>query len=220
MPTDVAAKLPEIEHIKARKDGLDVLADIYRYAELGFDAIDAGRPGPVPVVRRLHPARRGVGRIGRAGPIRGDRRPLHAADQVPERDRDRGAAAQIGRLSVRYGRRIGDIATRRNIQLHLAADEGHPGRPLRAERRRALVHARPADDVYRRNIVGYRLADVRRARAAQELAPPDRQARSARSSATSASRTCRASFKVSVSGSLHRCASARSRHRPTGRGRA
>ena len=40
MPTDAAAKLPEIEHIKARKDGLDVLADIYRYAELGFDAIE------------------------------------------------------------------------------------------------------------------------------------------------------------------------------------
>src|SRR5438067_13571402 len=39
MPTDI--KLPAIEHIKARKDGLDVLADIYRYAELGFDAIDA-----------------------------------------------------------------------------------------------------------------------------------------------------------------------------------
>ena len=32
MPADAAAKLPEIEHIKARKDGLDVLADIYRYA--------------------------------------------------------------------------------------------------------------------------------------------------------------------------------------------
>ena len=39
MPADAPAKLPEIEHIKARKDGLDVLADIYRYAELGFDAI-------------------------------------------------------------------------------------------------------------------------------------------------------------------------------------
>ena len=38
--TDTAAKLPEIEHIKSRKNGLDVLADIYRYAELGFDAIE------------------------------------------------------------------------------------------------------------------------------------------------------------------------------------
>ena len=38
--SDTAAKLPEIEHIKARKDGLDVLADIYRYADLGFDAIE------------------------------------------------------------------------------------------------------------------------------------------------------------------------------------
>ena len=28
MPADAPAKLPEIEHIKARKDGLDVLADI------------------------------------------------------------------------------------------------------------------------------------------------------------------------------------------------
>ena len=39
MPTETV-KLPEIEHIKARKNGLDVLADIYRYAELGFDAIE------------------------------------------------------------------------------------------------------------------------------------------------------------------------------------
>ena len=37
--TDSTVKLPEIEHVKSRKDGLDVLADIYRYAELGFDAI-------------------------------------------------------------------------------------------------------------------------------------------------------------------------------------
>src|SRR5579862_2317417 len=40
MPLDVDAKLPEIERIKARKNGLDVLSDIYRYAELGFDAIE------------------------------------------------------------------------------------------------------------------------------------------------------------------------------------
>ena len=38
--SETAVKLPAIEHIKARKDGLDVLADIYRYASLGFDAID------------------------------------------------------------------------------------------------------------------------------------------------------------------------------------
>ena len=38
--TDTDVKLPEIEHIKARKDGLEVLADIYRYAEQGFDAIE------------------------------------------------------------------------------------------------------------------------------------------------------------------------------------
>src|SRR4029078_5316430 len=40
MSTSADAKLPAIEHIKARKDGLDVLSDIYRYAELGFDAIE------------------------------------------------------------------------------------------------------------------------------------------------------------------------------------
>src|SRR5207344_1119832 len=40
MSTTEDVKLPAIEHIKARKDGLDVLADIYRYAELGFDAIE------------------------------------------------------------------------------------------------------------------------------------------------------------------------------------
>ena len=40
MPDTVAPKLPDIERVKARKDGLDVLADIYRYAALGFDAIE------------------------------------------------------------------------------------------------------------------------------------------------------------------------------------
>ena len=30
----------KIEEIKRAKDGLDVLDDIYRYAELGFEAID------------------------------------------------------------------------------------------------------------------------------------------------------------------------------------
>jgi len=39
--SDTAVKLPEIEHVKQRKDGLDVLADIYRYAELGFDTAAA-----------------------------------------------------------------------------------------------------------------------------------------------------------------------------------
>src|SRR4051794_14733651 len=38
--TNAAVKLPAIEHIKARKNGLDVLADIYRYAKLGFEAIE------------------------------------------------------------------------------------------------------------------------------------------------------------------------------------
>jgi sulfite reductase beta subunit-like hemoprotein len=40
MSTVPDSKLPAIERIKSRKDGLDVLADVYRYAELGFDAID------------------------------------------------------------------------------------------------------------------------------------------------------------------------------------
>ena len=40
MSSQAQAKLPPIEHVKDRKNGLDVLSDIYRYAELGFDAIE------------------------------------------------------------------------------------------------------------------------------------------------------------------------------------
>ncbi len=76
MPTDAAAKLPEIEHIKARKDGLDVLADIYRYAELGFDAI---APDDLALFRwyGVYTQRAAESaELGRARPVRGDRRPL------------------------------------------------------------------------------------------------------------------------------------------------
>src|SRR6476619_8413939 len=40
MSTTEDVKLPAIEHTQPRKDWLDVLADISRYADLGFDAIE------------------------------------------------------------------------------------------------------------------------------------------------------------------------------------
>ena len=105
---DTAAKLPEIEHVKSRKNGLDVLADIYRYAELGFDAIE---PDDLALFRwyGVYTQRAAESAAsGEPGPVRGDRRPVHAADQVPERDRHRRADADDrpagGALRPRDGR--------------------------------------------------------------------------------------------------------------------
>ena len=174
MPTDAAAKLPEIEHIKARKDGLDVLADIYRYAELGFDAIE---PDDLALFRwyGVYTQRAAESAdIGRARPIRGDRRPLHAADQVPERHRHRGSAAHdrpaLGALRPRDGRHHHPP----EHPAALAADRGHAGRPRRAERGRALVHPGLRRRVAKRRRLPAR--GRRRPRAAR-LAPADRRAR-------------------------------------------
>ena len=125
MPTDAAAKLPEIEHIKARKDGLDVLADIYRYAELGFDAIEPDdlalfRWYGVYTQRAAESAESGV-----PGPSEETDGLFMLRIKFPNASSGR-SAAPIGRLSVRYGGGMGDITTRQNIQLHWLRIEDMP----------------------------------------------------------------------------------------------
>src|SRR5436309_601531 len=119
--TDTAAKLPEIEHIKARKDGLDVLADIYRYAKLGFDAIE---PDDLALFRWY------------------------------------GVSTQrsVGSLAERYGRGMGDITTRQNIQLHNLAIEDMPI-VLDELNAVGLSFTQACGDVWR-NVVGCPLAGV------------------------------------------------------------
>ena len=135
----------------------------------------ARRPGAVSLVRRLHPARRGVGGVRRPGPVRGDRRATSCcASSSRTASSPPTSCAPIGRLSERYGRGMGDITTRQNIQLHWLRDRGHAGRPRRAERRRALVHPGLRRRVAKRR----RLPARRRRRArADRLAAADRGAR-------------------------------------------
>ena len=174
MSTTEDVKLPAIEHIKARKDGLDVLADIYRYAELGFDAIE---PDDLALFRwyGIYTQR------AEASAASGDPGPSEETDghfmlriKFPERHRDCRPAARrrapLGALRARHGRH-------HHAPEHpaaLAADRGHAGRPRRAERRRALVHAGLRRRVAKRGRLPARRR--RRARAAR-LAAADRGAR-------------------------------------------
>ncbi len=151
-------KLPPIEHVKSRKNGLDVLSDIYRYAELGFDAIEdddlalfrwygvytqraeesaaSSEPGPSDdtdgyfMLRVKFPG----------GAV--------TADQL----------RTVGKLSERYGRTMGDITTRQNIQLHWLAIEDMPV-ILDELNAAGLSFTQACGDVWR-NIVGCPLAGV------------------------------------------------------------
>ena len=134
----------------------------------------ARRPRPVSLVRHLHPARRAVGGVRRSGPVRGHRRVLHAADQVPERRRHRrsaaGGRAPVGAVRARHGRHHDPP----EHPAPLASDRGHAGHPRRAERRRPLVHPGLRRRVAKR---GRLPARGRRRARAHRLAPADRGAR-------------------------------------------
>src|SRR3954467_1918885 len=156
--TDTAAKLPEIEHIKARKDGLDVLADIYRYAELGFDAIE---PDDLALFRWY-----GVyTQRAEESAASGDPGPSEETDGLfMLRIKFPGGAVTsqqlrlIGHLAERYGEGMGDITTRQNIQLHNLAIEDVPI-VLDELNAAGLSFTQACGDVWR-NIVGCPLAGV------------------------------------------------------------
>jgi len=92
------------ERLKKEKAGLDVLADIYRYAETGFDSIDPGdfmrfkwygvyqqRPNDGHFMMRI---------------------------KVPGGRMTTEQLRTVGDLTKQYARGIGDITTRQTIQLH------------------------------------------------------------------------------------------------------
>ena len=158
MPTDVAAKLPEIERIKARKDGLDVLADIYRYARLGFDAIE---PDDLALFRWYGIYTQRAAASAEAG----DPGPSDETDglfmlriKFPNGILTSEQLRTVGRLSVRYGRGMGDITTRQNIQLHWLRIEDMPV-VLDELNAAGLSFTQACGDVWR-NVVGCPMAGV------------------------------------------------------------
>src|SRR4051794_4758380 len=157
--TDTAeAKLPEIEHIKARKNGLDVLADIYRYAGLGFDAIE---PDDLALFRWYGVYTQRAAESAASG----DPGPSDDTDglfmlrvKFPNGIVSAEQLRTVGRLSERYGRGMGDITTRQNIQLHNLTIEDMPV-VLDELNAVGLSFTQACGDVWR-NVVGCPLAGV------------------------------------------------------------
>ena len=156
--TDTAVKLPEIENIKARKDGLDVLADIYRYAELGFDAIE---PDDLALFRwyGIYTQRAAESaESGEPGPSDETDGLFMLRVKFPNGIVTAEQLRTVGRLSERYGRSMGDITTRQNIQLHNLAIEDMPV-VLDELNAVGLSFTQACGDVWR-NVVGCPLAGV------------------------------------------------------------
>jgi sulfite reductase beta subunit-like hemoprotein len=102
-----------IEEVKKVKDGLDVLADIYRYAKLGFKAIS---PEDEALFRwygiyTQRPASEGFFMV---------RLRIPGGDLTPDQLRT------IADLSIEHGRGLADITVRQNIQLHWVRVESLP----------------------------------------------------------------------------------------------
>src|SRR5436190_15863053 len=158
MPADAPAKLPAIEHVKARKDGLDVLADIYRYAKLGFDAID---PDDLTLFRwyGIYTQRsEAAAESGEPGPSEETDGHLMLRIKFPNGVVTAEQLRTIGRLSATYGRGMGDITTRQNIQLHWLRIEDLPV-VLDELNAVGLSFTQACGDVWR-NVVGCPLAGV------------------------------------------------------------
>ncbi|MFY9555912.1 MAG: nitrite/sulfite reductase [Blastocatellia bacterium] len=102
-----------IEQIKRGKDGLDVLADIYRYAKLGFESIS---PDDEALFRwygiyTQRPASDGY---------------FMVRMRIPGGELTTEQLRTIADLSGEHGRGLADVTVRQNIQLHWVRVEGLP----------------------------------------------------------------------------------------------
>jgi len=202
MSTTADAKLPAIEHIKARKDGLDVLADIYRYAELGFEAIE---PDDLALFRwyGIYTQRSEASAAsGAPGPSEETDGHFMLRIKFPNGIVTADQLRTVGRLAVRYGRGMGDITTRQNIQLHWLRIEDLPV-VLDELNAVGLSFTQACGDVWR-NVVGCPLAGVD----GHELIDSRPLIEELERTFVGDRRFSNLprKFKVSVSGCLHRCA--------------
>ncbi len=200
--SETAVKLPAIEHIKARKDGLDVLADIYRYAGLGFDAIE---PDDLALFRwyGIYTQRaEASAESGVAGPSEDTDGYFMLRIKFPGGVVSADQLRTIGRLAERYGRGMGDITTRQNVQLHWLTIEDLPV-VLDELNAVGLSFTQACGDVWR-NVVGCPLAGVDGHELIDSrplIAELERTFVGDRRFSNLPRK-----FKVSVSGCLHRCA--------------
>jgi len=202
MSSTADAKLPAIEHIKARKDGLDVLADIYRYAELGFEAIE---PDDLALFRwyGIYTQRSEASAAsGAPGPSEETDGHFMLRIKFPNGIVTADQLRTVGRLAVRYGRGMGDITTRQNIQLHWLRIEDLPV-VLDELNAVGLSFTQACGDVWR-NVVGCPLAGVD----GHELIDSRPLIEELERTFVGDRRFSNLprKFKVSVSGCLHRCA--------------
>lgn len=103
----------QMEEIKKRKDGLDVLEDIYRYAKLGFESIS---PDDEALFRwygiyTQRPSSDGY---------------FMVRMRVPGGDLTHVQLREIASLADEYGRGLADITVRQNFQLHWVRVESLP----------------------------------------------------------------------------------------------
>ena len=202
MSSQAQAKLPPIEHIKDRKNGLDVLADIYRYAELGFDAIE---PDDLALFRWYGVYTQRAEESASStdpGPSEDTDGHFMLRIKFPGGSVSSEQLRTIGNLSERYGRSMGDITTRQNIQLHWLAIEDMPV-VLDELNAAGLSFTQACGDVWR-NIVGCPLAGVD----GHELldSRPLIQELEERFVGDRRFSNLPRKFKVSVSGCIHGCA--------------
>lgn len=101
-----------IGEIKRAKDGLDVLPDIYRYARLGFDAIDPD----------------GYERMKWYGLFHRRQTPgfFMLRLRIPDGILTSRQMAAVGEIVNRYGRGRADLTTRQNVQLRWIRIEDVP----------------------------------------------------------------------------------------------
>lgn len=101
-----------IEEIKRSKDGLDVLPDIYRYARLGFDAIDPDDFERMKWYGLFHRRQTPGFFMMRL--------------RIPNGVLSSRQMAALGQIVNRYGRGRADLTTRQNIQLRWVRIEDVP----------------------------------------------------------------------------------------------
>jgi sulfite reductase beta subunit-like hemoprotein len=181
---------PEIERIKERKDGLDVLDDLLRAARSGgYAAID---PDDLQLAKwwGIYP-----------------QRPAEDGYLMMRVRIANGAVSsrqlrEIGELSLRYGRSTGDVTTRQTFQLHWLQVEDIPEIFERLDAV-GLTSAQACGDVWR-NVVGCPLCGV----TADELfdASPVAAALSRHFTGNRRFSNLPRKFKVSVAACRHACA--------------